>query len=60
MKYIGDFMDGIVRDVDPKVFRKFKAKTIEAGMKTNTAMTQALKEWVEKRNQKEKAKKKNQ
>ena len=42
-------MNVSVRDVDPKVFRKFKVKTVEVGMKTGTAMTQALKEWAEKK-----------
>lgn len=42
-------MNVSVRDVDPKVFRRFKVKTVEVGMKTGMAMTQALKEWAEKK-----------
>ncbi|MEK6941687.1 MAG: hypothetical protein AABW85_02420 [archaeon] len=48
------FVNVSVRDVDPKVFREFKVKTVEIGMKTGTAMTQALKEWAEKRENKKK------
>ena len=47
-------MNVSVRDVDPKVFRKFKVKTVEVGMKTGTAMTQALKEWAEKKEKRKK------
>lgn len=46
-----------VRDVDSQTFRKFKAKTVEIGLKTGTAMTQALKEWAEKKEKKKKVKK---
>lgn len=49
-------MNVSVRDVDPQVFRKFKAKTVEIGIKTGTAMTQALKEWAEKEKKKKKVK----
>ena len=38
-----------VRDVDPKVFRQFKVKTVESGLKTGAAVTTAMKDWSEKR-----------
>lgn len=50
-------MNVSVRDVDQMIFRKFKARTVEAGLKTGTAMTQALKEWTEKKEKQKKAKK---
>ena len=42
------FVNVSIRDVDPKVFREFKAKTVTQGTKTGTAVTQALKEWTQK------------
>jgi len=50
-------MNVSVRDVDPKVFREFKAKTIVEGAKTGTALTQAMREWIEKKGKKGKTKK---
>lgn len=35
-----------VRDVDEDAWRKFKAKTVEEGLKTGDALTQAMKVWV--------------
>ena len=57
MYYISGFMNISVRDVDPKVFREFKVKTVSEGKKAGTALTQAMKEWVEKKEKKEKKKK---
>ena len=45
-----------VRDVDPKAFREFKVKTVSQGTKTGVALTQAIKEWVEKGEKKKKKK----
>ena len=45
------------RNVDKTVFRKFKAKSVELGLNTGTAMTQALREWAEKKEKPKKAKK---
>ena len=46
------FVSVSIRDVDPKVFREFKAKTVTQGTKTGTAVTQALKEWTQKNEKK--------
>jgi len=45
-----------VRDVDPKAFREFKVKTVSQGSRTGVTLTQAMKEWVEKREKKKKKK----
>ncbi|MFH1588142.1 MAG: hypothetical protein ABIA76_02270 [Candidatus Diapherotrites archaeon] len=46
-----------VRDVDVKIFRKFKAEAVKEGLKTGTALTQALNFWLEKKEmQKKKSK----
>ena len=42
------------RGVDKQVYRKFKAKSVEMGLKTGTAMTLAMKEWVGKKEKKKK------
>src|SRR5437660_10278763 len=36
-----------VRDVDEAIWRKFRAKTEEEGLKTGQALNEALREWVE-------------
>lgn len=38
-----------VRDVDESIWRKFRAKTEEEGLKTGQALNEALKVWVETR-----------
>lgn len=45
-----------VRDVDPTAFREFKVKTVSQGTKTGIALTQAMKEWVGKREKEKKIK----
>ena len=42
-----------VRDVDPKTFREFKATAVASGVKTGAAVTQAMREWAEKKAKKE-------
>ncbi len=42
------------RDVDPAIFRKFKAEIAQLGMKSGTAVTQALQHWLEMRMKKQK------
>jgi hypothetical protein len=38
-----------VRDVDEKTWRKFRARTAEEGLKTGDALSQAMKIWVNER-----------
>jgi hypothetical protein len=38
-----------VRDVDEKVWRRFRAKTEEQGLKTGQALNEALGIWIEQR-----------
>ena len=47
-----------VRGVEKEVFRKFKAKSIEKGLKLGEALTLAMKEWLKQR-EKEKVNVKN-
>ncbi len=53
------FLNISVRDVDPKVFREFKVKTVLDGTKTGVALTLAMKEWAEKKEKKKEGKTKN-
>ena len=41
-------MDVSVREVEEGVFRDFRAKATSKGLKTGTALTQAMKEWSSK------------
>ncbi|MEK6957760.1 MAG: hypothetical protein AABW99_02180 [archaeon] len=50
-------MNMSVRDVDPKTFREFKATAVASGVKTGAAVTQAMREWAEKKAKKEKKEK---
>ncbi|HDJ96543.1 MAG TPA: hypothetical protein ENG45_00540 [Candidatus Aenigmarchaeota archaeon] len=47
-----------VRGVEKEVFRKFKAKSVEEGLKLGEALTLAMKEWLKER-EKEKVNVKN-
>jgi hypothetical protein len=38
-----------VRDVDERVWRRFRAKTVEEGLKTGQALNEALGIWIEQR-----------
>jgi len=38
-----------IRDLSEAVFRKFKAKAVEEGMKLGEAITQAMEVWVKQR-----------
>ena len=42
-------MNTTIRGVDEAIFRKFKAKAAEEGMKIGEAVTQALESWVKER-----------
>ena len=44
------------RDVDEEVFRKFKAVVVQKGMKTGTALTQAVRGWIKEEGEKKKKK----
>lgn len=36
-----------VRDVDQKIFREFKARVVKEGLTVGSALTLAMKQWVE-------------
>lgn len=40
----------LIRDVDPLVYAKFKAKAAESGLKLGEAFTRALIDWIERQN----------
>ncbi|MEM2890758.1 MAG: hypothetical protein QW358_05435 [Candidatus Hadarchaeum sp.] len=42
-------MNITIRDLDEAVFRKFKAKAVEEGMKLGEAVTQAMETWIKQR-----------
>lgn len=41
-----------VRHVDEEILRKFKAKTVEKEMKMGAALTEAMRNWVEQKEEK--------
>jgi len=45
-----------VRGLDQAVYRRFKAKAVEEGLKLGEALTQAMKIWMEHRSEKGRAK----
>ncbi|MGC8849001.1 MAG: hypothetical protein ACP5QI_00810 [Candidatus Bathyarchaeia archaeon] len=47
-------MNITIRKVDEVVFKKFKAKAVEEGMKIGEALTQAMKLWIKQRSLKPK------
>lgn len=49
-------MNVSIRDVDVNVFRKFKADAVKKGLKTGTALTEALKCWMVNKNLQKKKK----
>ena len=42
-------MNITVRDLDEVVFKRFKAKAVEEGMKLGEALTQAMEMWIKQR-----------
>ncbi len=42
-------MNVTVRDLDETVYRRFKARAVEEGMKLGEALTQAMEMWVKQR-----------
>lgn len=48
-------MNITIRGLDEGVFRRFKAKAVEEGMKLGEALTQAMEMWVRQRSLKPKA-----
>jgi len=44
-------MNITLRDVDEKVFRRFKAEAVKEGQKLGQAVTRAMKLWLEKRHE---------
>ena len=48
-------MNITVRGVDEEVFRRFKARAVEEGMRLGEALTQAMEMWLQQRNLKPKA-----
>jgi len=42
-------MNITIRDVDEKVFRRFKAEAVKEGLKLGSALTSAMKFWLEKK-----------
>ncbi|RMF90457.1 MAG: hypothetical protein D6733_03835 [Methanobacteriota archaeon] len=44
-------MNITVRDVDEKVFRRFKAEAVKEGQKLGQAVTRAMKFWLEKKHE---------
>jgi len=48
-------MNITVRDLDEMVFKRFKAKTVEKGMKLGEALTQAMQMWIKRRSVKRRA-----
>lgn len=44
-----------IRGVNERVFRRFKAKAVEEGMKLGEAITQAMEMWIRERSVKRKA-----
>ena len=48
-------MNITIRDIDEVVFRSFKARAVEEGMKLGEAVTQAMELWIKQRNTKPKA-----
>jgi hypothetical protein len=45
-------MNITIRDLDEKVFRRFKAKAVEEGMKLGEALTQAMELWIKQKSTK--------
>ena len=45
-----------IRDVNPTVFREFKAEAVKEGMKVGSALTQAIQTWIKSKEQKKKKK----
>jgi predicted XRE-type DNA-binding protein len=48
-------MNITIRKIDEIIFKKFKAKAIEEGMKIGEALTQAMELWIKQRSLKPKA-----
>ena len=48
-------MNITVRGVDEEVFRRFKARAVEEGMRLGEALTQAMEMWLQQRSLKPKA-----
>ena len=48
-------MNITVRGVDEEVFRRFKARAVEEGMRLGEALTQAMEMWLQQRSLKHKA-----
>ena len=42
-------MNITIRDLDEMVFKRFKAKAVEEGMKLGEAVTQAMNTWIKRR-----------
>ena len=42
-------MNVAIRDVNPELFRKFKAEAVKEGMKMSTAISEAIKFWLDNR-----------
>ena len=45
-------MNITIRDLDESVYRRFKAKAVEEGLKIGEAMTQAMELWIRQRSMK--------
>lgn len=50
-------MNITIRDVDEKVFRKFKAEAVREGARLGNALTNAMKFWLDKRGEEKHPKK---
>ncbi|MEE8167485.1 MAG: hypothetical protein V3T58_01265 [Candidatus Hydrothermarchaeales archaeon] len=50
-------MNITIRDVDEKVFRKFKAEAVKEGARLGNAVTKAMKFWLDKRGKEKRHKK---
>lgn len=48
-------MNVTIRDVDEAVFRRFKARAVEEGMRLGEALTQAMEMWLKQKSLKPKA-----
>jgi len=44
-----------VRDLDERIFRRFKAKAVEEGMKLGEALTQAMEMWIKQKRRRPRA-----
>lgn len=40
-------MSVLIRDIDKKIYAKFKAKAAELGLKIGEALTKAMEEWID-------------